>query len=169
MGLPGLFHTSPLISVTLGPRSPAWESVINEGFVNMSTVGCRGAASFDFQRVPPRGTRGARVWAKMFSIHCHLFPSIMYFYGSRMTFIFHPQHLVIINSSLIPLCWLRVTPYLPLNTLSPINIFQIFPDTICGIQMKPSQRLPAPRRLGSARSEWLSLKFVLSHTSFLQE
>lgn len=51
MGLPGLFRTSLLISVTLGPRSPSWESVINEGFVNISTVGCRGAASFDFQRV----------------------------------------------------------------------------------------------------------------------
>lgn len=52
-------------------------------------------------------------------------------------FCFHPQHVAIINSSLIPLCWLHVRPYLPLNTLSPINIFQIS-DTICGIQMKLS-------------------------------
>lgn len=48
MGLSSLFRTSPLISVTLGLRSPGWESVINEGFVNKSTVGCREALSFDF-------------------------------------------------------------------------------------------------------------------------
>lgn len=48
MGLSGLFRTSLLISVTLALRLPAWESVINEGFVNMSAVGCREAVSFDF-------------------------------------------------------------------------------------------------------------------------
>lgn len=111
----------------------------------------QGSSVFWFSTCHPRGIRGARVRAKMFSIHCYLFPSIMYFYGSRMTFIFHPQHLVIINLSLIPLCWLHVTPYLPLNTLSPINIFQISPDTICRIQMKPSRRLPAPCCLSSER------------------
>lgn len=65
-------------------------------------------------------------------------------------FCFHPQHVAIINSSLIPLCWLHVRPYLPLNTLSPISIFQIS-DTICGIQMRlslsasfPPSYLPSP-------------------------
>lgn len=70
------------------------------------------------------------------------FSSIMYFYGLGMAFCFYPQHIVIINSSLILLCWLHVRPYLPLNTLSPINIFQIS-DTICRIQMKLCQELPA--------------------------
>lgn len=84
--------------------------------------------------------------------------SITYFYGLRMAFCFHPQHIVIINSSLILLCWLHVRPYLPLNTLSPINIFQIS-DTICRIQMKMPQQLPVV--FVSAQSEMLSLKFVL--------
>lgn len=78
------------------------------------------------------------------------FSSIMYFCGLRMAACFHPQHIVIINSFLILLCWLHVKPYLPLNTLFPINIFQIS-DIICRIQMKQSQQLLALSCLGSER------------------
>lgn len=67
--------------------------------------------------------------------------------------VFTPQHTGIINSSLMLLCWLHVRPYLPLNTWSQINIFQIS-DTISGTHVKLS---PA----ASSRGKLHSLKFLL--------
>lgn len=70
------------------------------------------------------------------------FSRVRYFCVLRKASSFCLGHIEIINSSLIPLWWLHVRPYLPLNTLSPINIFQIS-DTICRIQMKQPQQLLA--------------------------
>lgn len=51
---------------------------------------------------------------------CYVFPRI-----AKGILFFPPSAHTIINSSSILLCCLHVRPYLPLNTLSPINIFQI--------------------------------------------
>lgn len=51
---------------------------------------------------------------------CYVFPRI-----AKGILFFLPSAHSIINSSSILLCCLHVRPYLPLNTLSPINIFQI--------------------------------------------
>lgn len=146
MGLASLFRTSLLISVTLGLCLPGWESAINEGFVNMSTDGCTETVSFDLNA---SAERHSSIFVRANVLHLLLsFSSIMYFCGLRIAACFLPQHIVIINSFIILLCWLHVKPYLSFNTLFPINIFQIY-DTICRIRMKQSQQLLALSPLGS--------------------
>lgn len=126
-------------------RQGPQEWAINEGFVNMSTAGWRGRwgeSFFDFgvsaERHSALFSPSKCLASAAISLIYYVFPWI----GGGI-FCFHPQHVAIINSSLIPLCWLHVRPYLPLNTLSPINIFQIS-DTICGIQMKLSLSASLP-------------------------
>lgn len=74
-----------------------------------------------------------------------------------------PSTAVIMNSSLMPLCRRRVGPYLPLNTLSPINIPQIS-DTICPTQIEGA--LPRrPVRLRRSLQSCSSLFFVMVNSA----
>lgn len=67
MGLSSSFHTRPLISVMLVLILPGQESVINEGFVNMSAVGCWETVSFHFS-VP------AENLSDIYTVYIFLFP-----------------------------------------------------------------------------------------------
>lgn len=173
-GLAGLVRPSPLISVTPtsppSPHSPTTSPhsrgiVANEtwSLSTTSTAGCVEVGVSLFTLAVSAESLPACLCrcAQMFSV-CRRRRRLLCSSadGCRPSGFLSPppSTAVIMNSSLMPLCRRRVGPYLPLNTLSPINIPQIS-DTICPTQIEGA--LPRrPARLRRSLQFCSSLFFV---------